>query len=211
MSAQTSTTAAPTTRTPLPPSGVEQLFTGAHTAQTFADLPVTAEQERAIHAMMRMPPTAMNTQPLRILWVRSPEARERLGALMSQGNRAKTLAAPLTAVLAYDLNWHQHLATLAPFRADAKADFEANEPLRSGMAQLSAHLQAGYFLLAARAVGLDVGPMSGFNRAGVDREFLAENGWHSFVIVNLGHPAAGGGDYRERQGRLSFEEQTLTV
>lgn len=202
---------ATTVGTALDEHAVRQLFTGAHTAQTFAQTPVTQEQERAIHDMVRMPPTAMNTQPLRIVWVRSAEARERLGPLMSETNRAKTLAAPLTAVLCYDVNWHEHLATLAPFRLDAQAEFAANEPLRSGMAQLSAHLQAGYFLLAARAVGLDVGPMSGFDKAGVDREFLAQKGWRSFAIVNLGHPAPERSGYRDRQGRLSFEEQTLTV
>ncbi|WP_233556017.1 malonic semialdehyde reductase [Galactobacter caseinivorans] len=211
MSIESPTTAARAARAQLDSGAVEQLFTGAHTAAAFAPTPVTQEQQRAIHEMMRMPPTAMNTQPLRILWVRSPEARERLGALMSQPNRAKTLAAPLSAVLAYDVNWHEHLATLAPFRLDSQAEFAANEPLRTGMAQMSAHIQAGYFLLAARANGLDVGPMSGFDKSGVDREFLAEKGWHSFAVVNLGHPAADGAGYRDRQGRLSFEEQTLTL
>lgn len=190
---------------------IDQLFAGAHTADVFADRPVDEHVLRELHSMLRMPPTAMNIQPLRVVWVRSPEARERLGECMSEGNRAKTLAAPLTAVLAYDVDWHEHLEVLAPFRLGSQAEFAANEPMRTGMAQLSAHLQAGYLLLAARALGLDVGPMGGFDKARVDREFFDGTGWHSFVVVNLGYPATEGSGYRPRQGRLSFEEQTRTV
>lgn len=190
---------------------LERLFTDAHTASVFAETPIEDEVLEHLHALTRMPPTAMNIQPLRIVWVRSAEGQERLASFMNENNSAKTAAAPLVAVLAYDLNWHEHLATLAPFRLEAKDSFAANEPLRSGMATLSAHMQAGYFLLAARTLGLDVGPMTGFDAAGIDREFLSEQGWRSFAVVNLGYPAADGAGYRPRGGRLGFDEQTLTV
>jgi 3-hydroxypropanoate dehydrogenase len=188
-----------------------QLFTQAHTANSFDETPVSDEVLERLHELTVMPPSAMNIQPLRILWVRSPEAQATLGALMGEGNRDKTLAAPLVAVLAFDAQWHEHLELLAPFRAAAKDTFAANEPMRVGMAKTNAAIQMGYFLLAARSLGLDVGPQAGFDAQGVDAAFFADNGWQSFAVVNLGYPAADGAGYRERQGRLEFGEQTLTV
>lgn len=187
------------------------LFTDAHTANAFAPTEVSDEVLERLHGLTVMAPTAMNTQPLRILWIRSPEAKATVGALMGEGNREKTLAAPLVAVLAFDAAWHEHLETLAPFRAAAKDTFAANEPMRVGMAKTNAAIQMGYFLLAARGLGLDVGPQAGFDAKGVDEAFFTENGWQSFAVVNLGYPAADGAGYRERQARLGFAQQTLTV
>lgn len=203
-----------TTATALARLGEDELgalFTQAHTANAFAPTPVSDETLRELHELTKMPPSAMNSQPLRVLWVRSEAARERLGSFMSEGNRDKTAQAPLVAVLAYDARWHEYLETLAPFRASAKESIDANVGMRESMAKLNAAIQAGYFLLAARSLGLDVGPQGGFDHAGVDAAFFAENGWRSFAVVNLGYPAADGAGYRGRQGRLSYEEQTLTV
>lgn len=196
---------------PLDEAQLDALFEGAHTAESFADREVPEEVLRRLQELTRMPPSAMNSQPLRILWVRSPEARAELVSHMGGNNKAKTLAAPLTAVLASSDRWHCHLPTLAPFRVKDMDSLEENEPMRRGLAHTSARIQAGYFLLAARALGLDVGPMGGFKQGEVDQAFFSENGWESFLVVNLGYPAPDGAGYRPRQGRLNFEEQTLTV
>lgn len=195
----------------LSPQALAQLFTDAHTAGAFSDAPVTEAEREELLRLTTFPPTAMNTQPLRVLWLDSDEARARFAELAAPNNKERILAAPLTAVLAYDVNWHEHLSTLAPFRADARDTFDQNLPMRSGMAQMNAHLQAGYFILAARSLGLDVGPMTGFDQDGTDREFFSGSGWHTFMLVNLGHRLGDESAYRPRQERLSSQVQSMTL
>lgn len=187
------------------------LFREARTVNRFAEEPVTDDHVRAAYDLVRWGPTAMNTLPLRLLLVRTPEARERLGAHMNEGNRAKTLAAPLTIVAAADPGFHTHLGFLAPHMEGATERFEAGGPdMRSGMARTSALIQVGYFVVGLRAVGLHAGPMGGFDAAGVNAEFFGDNGWQSLLVINVGLPAAEGASH-PRQARLEFDQVSLAV
>ncbi|WP_412744160.1 malonic semialdehyde reductase [Krasilnikovia sp. MM14-A1004] len=176
------------TRPRLDTDGRALLFTDARTANSFADTPVTDTELAEIWELAKWPPTAANTQPLRVLYVRTPEGKQRLLPLMSDGNRDKTAAAPVTAVLAVDSQYHEHIPELFPHKPELKDVFAADSALRDGSGQFNAALQAGYFLLAVRAVGLVAGPMAGFDRAGVDAEFFADGRFRSLLVVNIGHP-----------------------
>jgi 3-hydroxypropanoate dehydrogenase len=179
--------AEPTTLDRLDEAGRAVLFTQARTANTFAPTPVSDAELTEIWEMAKWAPTAANTQPLRVLYVGS-SARERLVAHMTDGNKAKTAAAPAVAVLALDTRFHEHIPTILPFRPELKDTLEANDTVRSDMAQFNAALQAGYFLLAVRAAGLAAGPMAGFDKAGVDAEFFPDGRFRSTLVVNIGHP-----------------------
>ncbi|NUR69916.1 MAG: malonic semialdehyde reductase [Hamadaea sp.] len=184
------------------------LFRQARTANEFTDEPVTAEQIRAIHDLIRLGPTALNSQPLRILLIRSAEARARLLPHMSDGNRAKTGTAPLVAVLAADTGFPEHLPTVFPHKPQAATWF-GDSAYRAEQARFSATLQAGYFLLGVRAAGLAAGPMAGFSRSGVDAEFFPDGRWASLLVVNIGRP--GPAAYRNRLPRLSYEDVVREV
>ncbi|MBO0654830.1 malonic semialdehyde reductase [Streptomyces triculaminicus] len=184
------------------------LFREAHTANTFSDEPVTDEQVQAIYDLIKLAPTAFNQSPLRIVLVRSAEARERLAPLMAEGNRAKTVSAPLVAILAADNEFHEELPALMPHFPQAKDLFFSERPVREQSAAANAALQAGYFLLGIRAAGLAAGPMTGFDFAGVQKEFLDDD--HTpLMIVNIGKP--GEDAFRPRSPRLSFEQVVTTV
>ena len=193
----------------LDPAATAALFLEARTANSWAAEEITDETLQAIYALTKMGPTAMNAQPMRITWVRSPQARERLAVHMNDGNRAKTLTAPMVAVLSYTAQWHELLPTTAPHMASMVPMFESNTEGRTSMAVNNAHLQAGYFIMAARAAGLAAGPMTGFDAAGVDGEFNAGSGDKSFMVINLGCPAQDTG--RERLQRLEFDATNVTV
>ncbi|GAA2555841.1 malonic semialdehyde reductase [Winogradskya consettensis] len=164
------------------------LFTGARTANTFADTPVTDAELSDIWELAKWAPTSANSQPLRVLYVRPGEGRDRLLKHMSEGNRAKTAAAPAVAVLAMDTRFHEHIPTVLPFRPELKDVFAADDAKRTGTAIFNATLQAGYFILAVRAHGLAAGPMAGFDPAGVDAEFFPDGRYRSILVVNIGHP-----------------------
>lgn len=185
------------------------LFLEARTANSWSDEEITDETLQAVYALTRMGPTAMNIQPLRITWIRSAEARGRLVAHMNEGNKAKTLGAPMVAVLSYTNEWHELLATTAPHMASMAPMFEANTETRNHMALTNAHLQAGYFIVAARAAGLAAGPMTGFDAAGIDAEFNAGAPHTAFMVVNLGKP--NGVVDRDRLHRLEFDLATTTL
>ena len=180
------------------------LFTNARTANSFSDDPVDDEQLAAIYDLMKWAPTGGNTQPLRILFIRSPEAKEWLIAHLSEGNRNKTRSAPVVAVLAADTSFHEHLGRLFPQRPEMKDYFAADDALRERQAKFNATLQAGYFLLAVRAMGLAAGPMGGFDAAGIDEEFFADGTWSSILVVNIGRP--GPRAWRDRLPRLDYHE-----
>jgi len=169
-------------------AGRALLFTGARTANSFAPTPVTDAELDGIWDLAKWPPTAANTQPLRVLYVRTPEGRERLVRHMNDGNKAKTATAPAVAVLAVDTQFHEHIPQLVPFRPELKDAFAANDTMRTETMQFSGALQAGYFLLAVRARGLAAGPMAGFDAAGLDAEFFPDGRWKSVLVVNIGHP-----------------------
>ncbi len=169
-------------------AGRALLFTGARTANSFAPTPVTDAELDGIWDLAKWPPTAANTQPLRVLYVRTPQGRERLVRHMNDGNKAKTATAPAVAVLAVDTQFHEHIPQLVPFRPELKDAFAANDTMRTETMRFSGALQAGYFLLAVRAHGLAAGPMAGFDAAGLDAEFFPDGRWKSVLVVNIGHP-----------------------
>ena len=182
----------------------ELLFTEAHTANAFYDEPVSDEQLASIYELVKWAPTAANTQPLRVLFVRSPEAKERLLPHLAEGNKAKSLKAPVNAILAADTEYHEYIPRLAPFMAAMKDRLAANPDLRQQQARFNAALQAGYFIVGVRAAGLAAGPMGGFDAAGIDREFFPDGRWRSILVVNIGKPADDA--FRPRQARLEFAE-----
>jgi 3-hydroxypropanoate dehydrogenase len=179
------------------------LFTDAHTANSFADVAVSEAELRSVWDLAKWAPTSANFQPMRTLFVQSVEGRERLVEHMSEGNKAKTLAAPAVAVLAYDRGFHEHLPVTTPHLTGLPDFFAENEGPRLDAARNNGWLQAGYFVLAVRAEGLAAGPMGGFDSAAVDNEFFPGGDWGSFLVINIGHPTEG--SYRDRLPRLEHE------
>ena len=196
--------AAPAGLGKLDEAGLRLLFTDARTANTFAPTPVSDDELSAIWQLAKWAPTSANTQPLRVLFVRTAEGKARLVPHMSEGNRAKTATAPAVAVLALDNRFHEHMPTLLPFRPEMRDMLESNEQMRTRMSSFNAALQAGYFILSVRAHGLAAGPMAGFDADGVDAEFFIENNWHAVLVVNIGHP--GEGAWFDRLPRLDEAE-----
>ncbi|SDT75045.1 malonic semialdehyde reductase [Actinoplanes derwentensis] len=182
-------------------AGRALLFTEARTASSFAPTPVTDEELAEIWNLAKWPPTAANTQPLRVLYVRTAEGKQRLIPHLAEGNRAKSASAPAVAVLALDTEFHEFAPEVFPHNPGLKDFYESNEPLRLTNGTFSAALQMGYFIIAARAVGLVAGPMTGFDKAAVDAEFFADGRYQSLAVVNLGHP--GETAWRDRLPRLS--------
>jgi 3-hydroxypropanoate dehydrogenase len=179
------------------------MFTEARTANSFAPIPVSDEELAGIWGLAKWGPTAANTQPLRVVFVRTPEGRDRLLPHMNEGNRDKTASAPAVAILARDTQFHDHIPTVLPFRPEMRDVLEENEDMRQGMGTYNAALQAGYFIMAVRASGLAAGPMGGFDAAGVDAEFFPDGRWASTLVVNIGHPGAD--PWFERLPRLDHE------
>ena len=193
----------------LHPDAQALLFTEARTANTFTDEPVSDEQLQAIHDLTKWGPTAANTQPLRVLYVRTDEARARLVEHMAGGNKDKTRTAPIVAIVAADSEFHEYVPRVFPIRPELKDHFAANPEMREQSATFNAALQAGYYLLAIRAAGLAAGPMAGFDKAGVDREFFPDGRWRSLMVVNIGKP--GEGAWFPRQPRLDFDDVVRQV
>ena len=185
----------------------EQLFAGAQSANAFTDQPVTEAELRAIYAMVKWGPTALNSQPLRIAWVTTPEAHDRLVPLMSPGNQAKTGQAPVVALVAVDLDFHEQLPTTFPHAPGLKDRF-ADADVRRGIAQLNGAIQLGYLIVAVRAAGLAAGPMTGLDRDAASAEFFPGGRHLVLAAVNIGHAADDA--YRPRNPRLSFEHATST-
>ncbi|MEW2330026.1 malonic semialdehyde reductase [Micromonospora chersina] len=185
------------------------LFRAARTANAFTDEPVDEEQVRAIHDLVRHGPTAMNAQPLRVLLLRSAAARARLLPYLSSGNRDKTASAPLTAVLAADVDWHDRLPELFPHRPAARDWFAGDPAGREAQARFNAALQIGYLLVGVRAAGLAAGPMAGFDAAGVEREFFPDGRHRVLLLMNIGRPAPDA--WRERLPRLDYAEVVGTL
>lgn len=185
------------------------LFREAHTAHSFTDEPVTDEQLRAIHDLVKYGPTAFNQSPLRITLVRSPEARERLVRHMAEGNRAKTAAAPLTAILSVDLHFHERLPELFPVLPNLKDGFFAEPEARAKHGTFNATIQMGYFIVGVRAAGLAAGPMTGFDADGIDKEFFGDGRQRVLAVVNIGRP--GPDAFRPRSPRPTFEDVVTTV
>lgn len=187
------------------------LFTDARTHAAWLDRPIEPELLRRLYELTRMGPTGGNSQPLRVTFVTSHEAKEQLRPALDPANVDKTMSAPVTAILGYDTEFYEQLPRLFPARAAAAKDRLAGMPpeLRDRLVRQSANLQGGYFILAARALGLDAGPMGGFDAAKVDAAFLAGTTWRALLLVNLGH-----GDAEKlypRLPRLDFDDACRVV
>lgn len=203
---------------PLNDEALDRLFRQARTFSTWQDRPVEDELLRRLYDLMKWGPTSANSCPARIVFLRTPEAKERLKPALSAGNVAKTMAAPVTAILAYDQRFFEQLPRLWPPNPGMR-DFFANSPeVAEVTAFRSGTLQGAYFILAARALGLDCGPMSGFDNAKVDAEFfpvspaeenataqvMPESRIKSNFLCNLGYGDPAG--LHPRNARLEFEE-----
>jgi 3-hydroxypropanoate dehydrogenase len=185
-------------------TALDQLFRSARTFNAWLPREVSDAQLHQLYELMKFGPTSANSSPMRLVFVKSPEAKAKLAPLMSDGNRAKTMAAPVTAIVASDHAFHDKLPQLFP-HADAKSWFEGNQPLIDTTAFRNATLQGAYVILAARALGLDCGPMSGFDNAGVDAAFFAGTAIKSNFLINIGYGDASR-DLFPRSPRLSFDE-----
>ena len=183
-------------------AALDQLFRTARTYNAFSG-EIPEQTLRQLYDLVKFGPTAVNATPARFVFVKSAEAKQKLAPALDEGNRAKTLAAPVTVIVGFDEDFHEKLPVLFP-HIDAKSWFEGPREGRSVAAFRNGSLQGAYLILAARALGLDTGPMSGFNQAMVDELFFAGTAIKSNFLVNLGQgdPAS----IFPRSPRLGFDE-----
>lgn len=172
----------------LPASALDQMFRTAYTPRRWSDRPVADETLRALHDLWKWGPTSANCSPARVVFVKSQEGKDRLSPCVASGNRDKIQAAPVTAIVGWDTQFYEDLPRLYP-QADARAWFAGNPPLIEETGFRNSTLQGAYMILAARALGLDCGPMSGFDRAKVDAEFFDDGRIKSNFLCILGHGA----------------------
>jgi len=192
----------------MPKDTLARLFYDARSHNGWLDRPVSQVTLRELHDLLKWGPTSANCSPLRVIFVQSPSAKERLVSCVMPGNVEKTRSAPVTAILAHDLAFPDSLPKLFP-HMDARSWFAGNQPLIEATAFRNSSMQGGYFILAARALGLDCGPMSGFDAEAVNREFLAGTTWKVNFLCNLGY-----GDHAKlfpRSPRLAFDEACRIV
>ena len=182
------------------------IFREAHTPQGFLDTPVTDEKLKQVYDLMKWGPTTMNTQPMRIVFVRSKAAKEKLAPALTPGNLDKTMNTQVTAIIAYDSRFYENLPKTFPNNPKAREIFSGEEKKSHAerTALRNGSLQGAYFIVAARALGLDCGPMSGFDNAKVDAAFFPDGRWKSNFLINLGQ--ADPAKVFPRNPRLSFEE-----
>jgi 3-hydroxypropanoate dehydrogenase len=183
---------------------LDLLFRKARTYTKWLDVPVPDETLRNIYDLMKFGPTSANCTPARILFLRSKEAKDRLKPALAAGNVEKTMTAPVTAIVAYDTKFYERLDRLFPNLPGMREMFANNSQLSETTAFRNGSLEGGYFILAARALGLDCGPMSGFDNAKVDAEFFAGSSWRSNFLCNLGHGDSSA--LFPRNPRLEFDE-----
>lgn len=201
---------APTSPPPqrLDDAALDRLFRTARTANAFLPTPVPDAVLRHLYDLVALGPTSANQQPGRYVFLRAPEAKERLRPALSAGNLDKTLSAPVTAIIAYDPKFYDLLPRTFP-HADARSWFAGKPEVAERSAFLNSTLQVAYLILAARGLGLDAGPLTGFDTVKVDAAFFAESGFRSTVLVNLGY-----GDHAKTMGRLPrlpFDEVATIV
>lgn len=187
----------------LDPAALDQLFRTARTHNGWLPQPVTDDELRAVYELMKWGPTSANCSPARLVFLRTPQAKARLKPALSAGNLDKTMAAPVTVIVAQDMAFYEKLPQLFP-HADARSWFAGKPEVIAATAFRNSSLQGAYLMLAARAVGLDCGPMSGFDAAKVDAEFFAGTEVKTNLLCNLGH-----GDPAKlfpRSPRLTFDD-----
>ena len=188
---------------PLDPAALDRLFLEARTYNAWNSKPVSEATLRRLWDIARMGPTSANCSPARIVFVTSKAAKEKLRPALIPTNVEKTMTAPVTAIIGHDLEFYEHLPKLFP-HTDARAWFAGNRPLIETTAFRNGTLQGAYLILAARALGLDCGPMSGFDNAMVDRLFFPEGSVKSNFLCNIGHGEAK--NLFPRSPRFAFEE-----
>ena len=186
------------------PDTLALLFNEARSHNGWRDKPVTEEQLRALYDIAKMGPTSFNQQPMRLVFVRSLEAKEKLAPALTEKNRHKMVSAPVTAIVAYDSAFYEKLPELFPQNPNVRSIFEGNETIAATNAFRNGTLQGAYFLLAARAIGLDAGPMAGFNNARVDEMFFAGTSLKSNFLCALGY--ADESKIFRRLPRLEFDD-----
>jgi 3-hydroxypropanoate dehydrogenase len=200
---------------PLNDEVLDQIFRNARTHTAWLDRPVSDDVLHQLYDLMELGPTSANTVPARFVFLRTPQAKERLRPALSPGNVDKTMAAPVTAIVAYDTKFYEYLPKLFPQRPGMKGSFANNPAGVEVGAFRNGSLQGGYFIVAARLLGLDCGPMSGFDNAKVDQEFFASAGagpmssWKSNFLCNLGYGDAS--KLMPRNPRLDFEEACKVI
>ena len=182
---------------------LDTLFTAAHTHNGWLDKQVSDDTLRRLWDLVKMAPTSANCQPGRIVFVRTKEGKEKLKPALSPGNLDKTMAAPVCAIIGYDLKFFEHLPRLYP-QADMKKNFVGNPEAAKTAAFRNGSMQGGYFILAARSLGLDCGPMSGFDNAKVDDAFFPGGKVKSNFLCNIGYGDVA--KIRPRNPRLAFDE-----
>lgn len=192
----------------LPQSSLDTLFTQARTYNAWLDRPVSDELLHKLYDLLKLGPTSANSSPGRFIFIRSPEGKARMRPALSLGNLEKTMSAPVTVIVAHDLAFYDKLPELFP-HTDARSWFTGSETAARETAFRNGSLQGGYLILAARSLGLDAGPMSGFDAAKVDAEFFAGTSWTANFLVNLGYgnPEA----LTPRLPRLPFDEASQLV
>ena len=165
----------------------ERLFLKARSHAGWLNKPVSDDHLRELYDLARWGPTSMNCLPMRLVFLKSAEAKARLKPALAEGNVDKVLAAPVTVIVAYDTRFYEHLPTLFPHMDNAQAMYADNAVLSEQTAFRNSSLQGAYLILAARSLGLDVGPMSGFDNDRVDREFSPEGNYKSNFLLNIGY------------------------
>lgn len=183
---------------------MEQLFRAARTHNAWLDQPMSDADLRAIYELLKFGPTSANCCPARFVWVRSAEGKARLKPFLDESNVAKTMSAPVTVIVAHDLEFYEALAKLFPHDPGARSWFAGKPAKIQETAFRNGSLQGAYLMLAARALGFDCGPMSGFDNARLDAEYFAGTQWKSNFLVNLGH--GDGSKLFPRSPRFAFED-----
>lgn len=195
----------PNTAKSIDNQALDTLFRKARTLKAWEDRPVTDAQVKELYDLLKWGPTSANCSPARFIFVKGQAAKERLKPHLDKGNVTKTMTAPVTAIIAYDYDFYTHTDKLAPHNPSAvRAMWEGNELEIKDTAYKNGTLQGGYLIMAARAIGLDCGPMSGFDPAGVKKEFFPDKNWKANFLVNIGY-----GDWSSlfpRAPRFDFDE-----
>jgi 3-hydroxypropanoate dehydrogenase len=189
---------------PLPAASLDQLFRTARTYNEWSDRAVDEQTIHDLYDLLKWGPTSANSCPARFVWVRSPEGKSQLAALAAEQNRAKILAAPLTVIIGHDLDFPELMPKLFPARGEMMREMFRKPGLAEVTALRNGSLQGAYLIVAARALGLDCGPMSGFDNAGVDKAFFAGTRIQSNFICNLGYGKPN--TVFPRNPRLTFAE-----
>jgi 3-hydroxypropanoate dehydrogenase len=190
-------------------TALNQLFFEAHTCNAWQDKPVTEDLLHRLYDLFREAPTSMNCSPARIVFVKSQAAKQKLNSALMEGNRAKTMSAPVTAIIGYDTRFFEQLPKLFPPIANAREIFESDAKLADLTAFRNGSLQGAYLIIAARALGLDCGPMSGFDNEMVDQAFFTGTQVKSNFLCNLGYGDVKG--FHPRNPKLAFDEACRIV